>query len=580
MSLSVFVINGQNSIQYKTPGVHITFIDKELAGNYDLSDYGVTTTSRDLYGLLGFEHLNYGLYGVSELLTGWRIHRKIIEPAGNNLIKTIAQAHQIHPNGMISVWTLGENFPGQAIAQYLLLNSDYSFYGNLYTSIPRVDFDAHGISILNDGSILYAQNVIGYRDYSNLGAPDSLPTLWQNIMRWHPSTNIIDTVFNFYTVPVEVLPQEYTLAELANILPGELVDLTHFNSLSFDTVIIDATAVPVGFAGFRSAGWIAFRLDTYELLFWEGIEQRPLVEAGYPVLHRISEDSTDFRSRLQHYVHQIPRGAYDGKISMFRNGDPAQPKSNVPIFEIDWDNRTIELVKKYDLPVESGFMGFAFFTEDNLIYINAPVAGATPEVLMAMLEENDTLGVLQALDSTHSNLFLLTLEGDTILKAQTSPGTVTYICELQKYYDVPTVIEGLDYYETSRFLDQVIWLNTKGDTLGYDNRITKGPDQDTIYFEYTFVAENQHKGYSKKYVADLTITDVNDTNTNFSSHLYPNPAHNFVTWKGKKGNVNVFDLNGNLIKSTFKERIDITNLIPGTYFLVDEKGQIEQFIKQ
>jgi len=73
-----------------------------------------------------------------------------------------------------------------------------------------------------------------------------------------------------------------------------------------------------------------------------------------------------------------------------------------------------------------------------------------------------------------------------------------------------------------------------------------------------------------------TSANVEDSNTNFS--ISPNPASSIITFD-KIGDYQIFDLNGRIkIDTKQVDQIDLSNLPPGIYFIMNEYSKVEKLI--
>ncbi|HCQ28901.1 MAG TPA: hypothetical protein DIU39_01370 [Flavobacteriales bacterium] len=79
------------------------------------------------------------------------------------------------------------------------------------------------------------------------------------------------------------------------------------------------------------------------------------------------------------------------------------------------------------------------------------------------------------------------------------------------------------------------------------------------------------------------VTGVNELSDN-SIALYPNPATDFISVENIKGNINIIDITGKVIKTVksnaSRTTINVSGFAKGIYFIQLENGAVAKFIKQ
>ena len=94
-----------------------------------------------------------------------------------------------------------------------------------------------------------------------------------------------------------------------------------------------------------------------------------------------------------------------------------------------------------------------------------------------------------------------------------------------------------------------------------------------IYIVYTDNQTNTVKFLKGKFGE---IKDANTIYNNLQSDflVYPNPATNYLKVNEKFDNISVYSIDGKIVLSTKKEKIDISNLTNGTYTVVLKRGEL------
>ena len=112
------------------------------------------------------------------------------------------------------------------------------------------------------------------------------------------------------------------------------------------------------------------------------------------------------------------------------------------------------------------------------------------------------------------------------------------------------------------------------DVLFIDGKYSK----DSIFY---LVTSNEVSGTVSVFKINGAIVPAGISEVNGQSEIaiYPNPAHDFVNID-KKGNYRVIDMTGRtVISETITNRIDISALNSGIYFVESDKGDIVRFVK-
>lgn len=217
---------------------------------------------------------------------------------------------------------------------------------------------------------------------------------------------------------------------------------------------------------------------------------------------------------------------------------------------------------------------------------------------------NNFVGLVRAISENGSKLVGNPLYGKYPYIYDLETGVVKYIQNLQLNSD--PLYKGstngmsndgkkvIGYFNSSRPFTNInesfIWSEEMGykDFTAYIKSL--GIDVQNEYLYATAISPDGLKigGYTKTkkaFVVDITNYLATNNNYNNSIKVYPNPATNVLNISGLKTEtkINIYNVAGQLVKTTTSAQIDINSLPKGNYVIsyeVDGKTTSQKFIKQ
>ncbi|SKB98041.1 Por secretion system C-terminal sorting domain-containing protein [Soonwooa buanensis] len=217
---------------------------------------------------------------------------------------------------------------------------------------------------------------------------------------------------------------------------------------------------------------------------------------------------------------------------------------------------------------------------------------------------NNFVGSVRAISYDGSKLVGNPLYGKYPYILDVTTGVVKYIANLQLLGD--PMYKGsangitndgktvIGYYNSTRPLTNInesfIWSEEMGykDFTAYIKSL--GIDVQDEYLYATAISPDGLKigGYTKTkkvFVVDISSYLATNNSTKTNVKVYPNPATNVLNISGLKAEtkINIYNVAGQLVKTSTSAQIDINNLPKGNYVVsyeVDGKTTSQKFIKQ
>jgi len=388
--------------------------------NYNFNSKYILFSTMDIRPKLGLKSEYLSMLGAFSASTGRILYKYSPIPLRDKLNTTIAGSYELQPNGMYSAFIMGgkDTVENYTLSCYMLFDNQMNVIDTLFETMP---VDAHGIAITRDNKVAYSSLNISFEDFSHIGGPDSIKTVYYDLALLDIKTGKDTILFKFReNVDQHFIIQEYIHEGDQSM--KEVIDWTHPNSIFED---IDGDIL----YGNRHVG-VGIISKKGEVIAWLGFPDSLIQQQGLPALKSISPG--DYLFRLSHDFHQIKKGPYQGFYTLYDNGDINRQYARVLVLDIDKKERTISIVRVYTFPY-SPFMGSVDFLEDSTFLVNSPQLPKGFNFIkykeLISTGKNDSLDYFMS--NCGSTLYWMTLEGDTIAVYQSSDLNYVYTARVQ-----------------------------------------------------------------------------------------------------------------------------------------------------
>jgi len=271
---------------------------------------------------------------------------------------------------------------------------------------------------------------------------------------------------------------------------------------------------------------------------------------------------------------QYTGGSADGYVSKLSIDCPAMTVAieNISQTTVICDGEFVNLQAQSNLPAT-----YQWYFNGNL------VTGGTNADMWASLAGDYYVDIIGDCETMQTSTITLT-NAQTIDAGQISNNQTVCPNEDPAPFisDIAGTGEGTITYQWQYSLDEITWYDIAGETNEvYDAPVLGGTPPYTAYARRLNFDNCTTDTSNTVHINVEVCTNINELSDNYFE-IYPNPANTYLQVKSEnlKGkNIEVLDITGKVIKQVKSNKLDISDLQNGVYF-IKIGTQVQKFIKE